>query len=81
MSEASNFNLQISLLERSETDRVLPRRNSGRTAYCRAAILPKRTAYCCDYIATTGKIYDFSVPRRNSGFRAATLPGQKRSIT
>ncbi|WP_440947503.1 hypothetical protein ACSAZL_04310 [Methanosarcina sp. T3] len=45
MSEASDFNLQISLLERSETDRVLPRRNSGRTAYCRAATLPKQTAY------------------------------------
>ncbi|WP_410508171.1 hypothetical protein RSJ42_15505 [Methanosarcina hadiensis] len=34
-------------------DSVLPRRNSG------------RTAYCCDYITTTRKIYYFSVPRRN----------------
>ncbi|WP_440947986.1 hypothetical protein ACSAZL_06995 [Methanosarcina sp. T3] len=36
----------------------------------------KRIAYCCDYIATTRKIYDFSVPRRNSGCRAATVLAQ-----
>ncbi|WP_440947740.1 hypothetical protein ACSAZL_05675 [Methanosarcina sp. T3] len=35
MSEVSDLNLQISLLERSETDLVLPKRNSG----CRAATL------------------------------------------
>ncbi|WP_440947523.1 hypothetical protein ACSAZL_04430 [Methanosarcina sp. T3] len=51
LREAPDFNLQISLLERSETDRVLPRRNSG----CRTATLLKRTSCCCICSATPGK--------------------------
>ncbi|WP_156161309.1 hypothetical protein [Methanosarcina sp. 1.H.A.2.2] len=39
-----------------------------RTAYCRAATLPKRTAYCCDYIATPRKSLISCDPEAQFGF-------------
>ncbi|WP_440948372.1 hypothetical protein ACSAZL_09165 [Methanosarcina sp. T3] len=66
MSEVSDFKLQISLLERSETDRALQSRNSAETD---RALQSRNSAET-----------DLVLQRRNSGCRAATLLAQPEAI-
>ncbi|WP_235284886.1 hypothetical protein, partial [Methanosarcina sp. 2.H.T.1A.15] len=71
----------------AKTHRLALLSAAKRAAYCRAATLLKRTAYCCDYIATPQKysIYcdskvqfgrDAIQARRNLGRKVSpNLPG------